>query len=130
MNVEWTTSELKEKVLVWFAVLWAFFLILPGNALADPSRLDLLALFANDTVWGGVLFLVSTPMLLLKPYKRRHYRKFAHAFYWIFWFGIFTLALARAGANGLSSLDMLISLPYLAIAMLHAVIYAGLWRQP
>lgn len=129
MKIAWTTSEMKEKVLTIYALVWAVILLLPGNSFANPSRIDVLSVYAPDTVWGILLLFVTFPMFRRDVAAHGRYRKFAHAFYWVFWSGIFLLAVFRSAANGFHSTDLLISLPFLAIAILHAVIYAGLGRK-
>lgn len=130
MKVEWTTSELKEMVLVIFAFVWGAILLFPGNTFADQSRIDLLSLYASDSVWSMILMLVSLPMLKPDKSKMLKYRKFAHSFYWIFWFGIATLAFYRSVQNGFQPADYLITSPFITLALMHAIIYIGLSRDP
>lgn len=132
MRISWTTSELKENVLTLLALLWGILLILPGNTFADPSGLsNSLGVYARDWVWGLLVLLVTVPFMLLPKNRHIGFRKFAHAFYWVFWSGIFFLAIFRSVvSNGLQSYDLLIPSVFLTIALLHAIFYVGLWRKP
>lgn len=129
MKVEWTTSELKETLLVVQAVVWGAILLIPGNSFASPSRVDLLSEYAPDTFWGVALVAANLPLLFLNRYKHRRYRKFCHAFNWTFWLAITCIALYRSGFNGFQPTDFLLVMPFFTIAILHGVIYAGLWRK-
>lgn len=129
MKIEWTTSELKEALLVWLALIWGMVLLFPGDSFSSPSRVNLMSHYAPDTVWGVLLISVSIPMLVVNKTRFYRFRRFAHIFYWIFWLGITCLAVYSSSADGIQPTDLLICLPFLAIALLHAVIYAGLERN-
>lgn len=130
MKVAWTTSELKETLLIVQAIAWGVILLFPGNTFAVPSRVDVLSTYAPDTVWGAVLIAINLPMMWLNRYKHHRYRRFVHAFNWTFWLAITCLALYRSSNNGLDAADFLLVIPFLTMALLHGIIYAGLENQP
>ncbi len=129
MKIEWTTSELKETILVLLAVLWGTILLLPGNTFSEPSEMDFMSHYAPDHVWGISLILVCGPLLFVNRYKHPKYRSFVHAYLWIFWLGISALAVYRSRYDGLTPTDFLLVIPFLTLALLHAVIYVGLGRR-
>lgn len=129
MKVAWTTSELKETILVMSALVWAFILVLPGDTFSSPSRVDFMSRYAPDHVWGISLFLICFPLMVVNRYKYPKYRSFVHASLWIFWLGITTLVMYRSSANGIDPTDLLIAIPFITLALMHAVIYIGLGRR-
>jgi hypothetical protein len=128
-RVSWTTSELKESLLIVLALFWGLVLILPGNTFFPQNRVDYLGLYAEDWVWGSVLLVFSFPLLVVNRYKNRFLRRLAHAFYWVFWNGIALIIVLRSMSNGLNEVDFLLCSPFVTIAFMHGIIYAGLWRQ-
>lgn len=130
MGKKWTTSEIKETLLVLQAVIWASILLLPGNVFASQSRIDFMSKYAPDHIWGALLIVVCGPFLFLNRYRFRLYRKVVHAFLWTFWLGICALSLWRSiSYSGARPTDLLIVLPFLTIALLHAINYAGLDKE-
>lgn len=131
MRVKWTTSEIKETLLVLQAVIWASLLLLPGDLFALPSRIDIMSKYAPDHVWGSILLVVCLPFLFINRYKYRNYRKLVHVFLWTFWSGIFCLGIYRVlSSRSFRPTDLIVLLPFLTIALLHAVNYAGLDKEP
>lgn len=128
MKIEWTTSELKETLLIIQAMLWGSILLLPGDLFAIPSRIDLMSKYAPDYVWGTLLLLICTPALFVNRYRHRLYRRVVHAFLWTFWLGIAALSIYRSltSPNGFSIPVLLITIPFVTIAFMHGIIYAGL----
>lgn len=126
MKIEWTTSEVKETLLVTQAIVWGAILLFPGDSFSSRSRVDLLSMYAPDTVWGILLLAVNLPMLFINRYRWKRFRRFVHAFNWTFWLGITCLAVYRSAANGLDATDILVAMPFFTIALLHGVFYAGL----
>lgn len=126
MKFQFTTSEVKESLLVIMALIWGAILLLPGDSFSSPSRVDALSYYAPDTLWGVLLWIFCGPFLLINRLRWRRYRKAVHIFLWIFWLGISFIALYRSAANGYHAVDFLIILPFLSIALMHAVIYTGL----
>jgi hypothetical protein len=126
MRARWKTSELIEFVLISIAVLWGAILLLPGNSFAPANRIDLLAEYAPDWIWGIALLIFSLPFFFLDRIKYSKYFSAARVFYWIFWLSITLLATYRSADNGLSPVDCLLILPFLAIALIHAILYVSL----
>lgn len=129
MKVLWTTSELKEITLVGLSTLWGLILLYPGNTFVPSSQVGRLGLYAEDWVWGVILLSFSVPMLFINKQRHMGFRKAAHAFYWIFWLGISLLLWFRTAVGGPQPTDFLLVLPFITIALLHAIIYAGLGRD-
>jgi hypothetical protein len=129
MKVSWTTSELKEMVLTFLSLLWGMVLVLPGNTFFPPNRVDYLGLYAEDWVWGTLMLLVTVPFLFINKRRSRLYRRFFHAFHWCFWAGIGLLVIVRGWVNGFDEVDLLLCSPFFALALLHGVMYIGLWQE-
>lgn len=126
MKNRWTLSELKEIVLSLLAVLWGVVFLLPGDTLGTASRIDLMATYAGDVTWG-ILLVIGGLFLLFSPRTRHlHIRRWIHAFFWIFWAAITILVVVRSVANGFTTSDVLISSPFLTIALIHAAFYLRL----
>jgi hypothetical protein len=116
-------------VLTWLAILWGIILLFPGNTFAPPSQVGALGFYAEDWVWGSLLLLVSFPLFFLRRPKYRYIHQAAHAFYWIFWLGISVLVMARFTANGIQPTDFLITSAFVAIALIHGIIYIRLSQK-
>lgn len=129
MKVEWTTSELKETLLIVSALLWAIILLFPGDTFSIPSRVDLMSHYAPDHVWGILILIVCGPFFFINRYKHLRYRSFVHAFLWILWIGIMALAIYRSSVNGIQPTDLLIAIPFATLGLMHAIIYVGLGRS-
>lgn len=129
MEIRRTTSELIELVLIGISVIWGAILLLPGNTFAPANRMDILAQYAPDWIWGTALLCFSLPFFFLDRTKYRRYFSTVHAFCWVFWLAISFLAIYRSSINGLTPIDFLLILPFLAIALIHAILYVSLERK-
>lgn len=131
MKLKWTTSELSETLLLIQAVAWGIILLFPGDTFAVPNQVSFMSKYAPDTVWGAILLLFSVPLFIFRGYGYRRLRKLGHASLWTFWLGIVALTLYRTitSPNGLTPPSFLIIIPFLTIAFLHGIIYAGLERE-
>lgn len=128
-KIRWTSSELKELILGMLAFLWGILLFFPENSLVPYGGSDLYRFYANDWLWGIYLATSGLIILLTVSNGYRRLRKFVHATLWMFWLGIATLVLVRTTASGLGATDILITLPFITIAFLHAAIYTRLAVQ-
>lgn len=129
MKQTWTSSELRETILVVQALIWGSILLLPGDTFSVSSRIDFLSQYAPDHVWGALLLFCCFPFLLFNRYRYRAYRKFVHVFLWVFWLGIAAIAIWRSSYNGFAPTDFLIVIPFITIAFQHGVIYSGLEKD-
>ena len=130
MKFSWTTTDLQEGILSLLALFWGGVMVLPGNVFAQPTDLRPLSLYAQDWVWGSLLLLMSLLFVALNRYRYIIWRRFYHAFYWTFWSGIaFVAGIRVMNATTITPALFLIPSAFLAIALIHAVIYIGLWRK-
>lgn len=127
MHVKWTSSELKELILGALAFLWGILLLIfPENSLAPYGTYTLHQFYEADWLWGLYLAACGLIILFSAAGGYRELRKIVHASLWMFWIGIGIVILIRTYPNGVSATDVLIILPFVAIAFLHAVIYTRL----
>lgn len=124
--IRWTTSEMKEIILALLALIWGILLLFPGNVLTGSPTAEYYALYSNDWLWG-ILLIIFSAYILFGPRKRWfHFRKYIHLYFWFFWLGIAVLTIVRSSANGVGVTDILIISPFVAIALVHATLYARL----
>lgn len=126
MKIKWTSSELKELILGALAFFWGVLLLFPGNAILPYGGQDLYRFYADDWLWGMYLIVCGLVIILTATNGFLKVRKAIHATLWMFWLGIAAIILFRTYKNGVSATDILILLPFVAIAFLHAAIYTRL----
>lgn len=125
-KIKWTSSELKELILGALAFLWGVLLLLPGNSLLPYGGYDLYRFYADDWLWGSYLVIAGLIILCTAMNGYIRLRKLIHASLWMFWLGIAFLVFIRTQTNGISATDILLVLPFVALAFLHAAVYTRL----
>jgi len=126
MQLGWNLSRMKEIVLSLLALLWGVLFLFPGDVLSQASRLELTRAYAGDNSWGILLIIVGIVLLFAPRHHHLIFRRVAHALLWLFWLGIGLLVMWRGLENGWQPTDLLLSSPYIAIAIVHGVFYMNL----
>lgn len=126
MYLKWTSSELKETILGMLALLWGILLLFPENSLLPYGGLRMYKFYTQDWLWGIYLILSGLFIILTATDGYTRVRKIIHASLWTFWLGISLLVIARTYRGGITETDILIALPFVAIAFLHAAVYTRL----